>query len=332
MRSATIKTVIAAVLLWAIVADRSAAASRDVWLISTHGVCEGCPGALEGQPLQVWRLENECQWIAADLPTLLHTDDPAVPTVVFIPGYDSGPDDAVQMAWPIYGQLGGDAQGRPFRLLIWSWPAERSIPGIRADIQSKASRTDTEGILMAQLIDRIRPKVPLTLVGYSFGARIIGGALELLGGGQINGCGLARLNTAPRVPVRAMMVAAGDDADSLLPGHCHGQALSQVDQMFITINASDRVLKWYRRLYQARGPEALGYVGPQCAGCLGAEQAKLDLLDVTCAVGRNHHWDRYVACSGVLDRLGGYTFRRPPTAAAKTEKPAADQHKSVVAN
>jgi hypothetical protein len=341
MRSATIKAVIAAVLLWTIALDRSAAASHDIWLISTHGVCDGCPGALESQPLQIWRLENECQWIAADLPALRHGDDPAVPTVIFVPGYDSAPKDALPMVWPLYEQLCSDGCGRSFRLLVWSWPAQRSIPGIRADMQSKACRTETESLLFGQLIDRIQPQVPLTLVGYSFGARIIGGALELLGGGQVNGCGLVRQNTAPRVPLRAMLVAAGMDADWLLPGHRDGEALSQVEQLLITINSSDRVLKWYQRLYERGGPEALGYVGPACAGCLGAEQVKLDLLDVSCSVGRDHHWANYVACSGVLGKIGPYTFRQSAATtvgAAKKEKPTASKaepvqdHKSVVAN
>ena len=67
MRSATLKALLAAVLLWTIAADRSAAASRDVWLLSTRNVCDGCAGVLESQPLQVWRLEDECRWADADL-------------------------------------------------------------------------------------------------------------------------------------------------------------------------------------------------------------------------------------------------------------------------
>ena len=171
----------------------------------------------------------------------------------------------------------------------------------------------------------MQPQVPLTLVGYSFGSRIIAGGLEFLGGGQINCCGLARQNTAPRVPLRAMLVAAGMDTDSLLPGHRDGEALSQVDQMLITVNDGDWVLKLYRRPLPKPRSGGPGYVGPASPACLGTEQAKLDLLDVTCTVGRDHHWANYVACSGVLAKIGPYTFRQPltATAAANKEKPAA---------
>ena len=54
--------VIASILLWIVAIGQSDAASHDVWLISTHGACDGCSIALESQPLQFWRLESECQW------------------------------------------------------------------------------------------------------------------------------------------------------------------------------------------------------------------------------------------------------------------------------
>lgn len=346
MRNATIKTLVVAVLLWIITIEQSEAASREVWLISTHRVCGSCSGTLESQPVRTWRLENECQWISADLPSLLRSDDPTVPTLIFVHGYVVRPDDAihtgVRMAWPLYSQLCGDAQGRPFRLVVWTWPAEQAtrgkFRGLRADVLAKGMRTDTESILLGQLLDRIQPLVPVTLVGDSFGCRIVGGALELLGGGQIDGCGLSRKNTAPRVPVRAMLVAAAMDADWLLPGHRNGVALSQVDQMFITVNHSDPLLRRYPRMY---GADALGFVGPACLGCLGSEQTKLDLLDVTCAVGRDHHWSSYIACSSVLGKLGSYTFRQPRAGAAdsaETETPTTAKaqpprnHKSLAAN
>jgi esterase/lipase superfamily enzyme len=339
MRSATIKGLLAAVLLWTIAVDRGFAACGEVWLVNTRNVCDGCASVLETQPLQFWRLEKQCQWAAADLATLLRSDRPAVPTVVFVPGYDSNLDDGPQMVWPLYEQLGCDPGNRPFRVIVWSWPAERSVHGIRADMQSKAARTEVESLLLGQFLDRVQPQVPLTLVGFSFGARIIAGSLEFLGGGQVGCCGLARQNTAPRVPMRAILVAAGMDSDWLLPGHRDGDALSQVDQMLITVNDADWVLRLYSRLYQRNGPEALGYHGPACVGNLGAEQAKLDMLDVTCAVGRNHHWAHYVECSGVLSRIGPYTFRLPmgATAAAKENPTAAkakavEGHKSVAAN
>ena len=267
-----------------------------------------------------------------------------MPTVIFIPGYDSSLDDAVRMAWPLYGQLCSDAGPRSFRLLLWSWPAERTVRGLRSDMQSKACRTDTEGMLLGQLIDRVQPLVPLTLVGYSFGARIIGSALELLGGGQISGCGLSRQNAAPRVPLRAMLVAAGMDSDWFLPGHRDGEALSQVEQMFITINDDDRVLKWYAVCTKPGGRKPWATLGRHVrAASVRSKPSSISWMSLAPWAGTTTGIATS-ACSGVLQRLGSYTFRQPPAApaakveAAKKEKTTAalsqpaQNRKAVVAN
>jgi hypothetical protein len=226
-----IKAVLAGLVLASLFVQRSDAACGEVWLIRTHRVCGCCPQPLESQPLKVWHLQDECRWTASDLPSLLRTDDPNVPTVVLVHGFVTGSQSAISRAiegtWPIYRRLCCEAGGRPFRIIVWAWPAERTknrlrdrtIRGLRADVQRKGARTDTESILLAQYIDRVQPQVPLTLLGFSYGARAIGGALELLGGGHIRCCRLARTNTSPRAPIRAMMVAAAMDVDWLLPGH-----------------------------------------------------------------------------------------------------------------
>ncbi len=41
-------------------------------------------------------------------------------------------------------------------------------------------------------------------------------------------------------------------------------------------------------LERRRGPEALGFAGPACLGGLGPEGTKLELLNLSCEVGRRH--------------------------------------------
>lgn len=81
----------------------------------------------------------------------------------------------------------------------------------------------------------------MTLVGYSFGARVITGALHLLAGGQVAG----------------------------------------------------------RRL-----PQPLGSCGPAC----GWRPEKIELLGVSCSVGRAHDWASYMHSAGLLRRMARYTF------------------------
>jgi hypothetical protein len=163
---------------------------------------------------------------------------------------------------------------------------------------------------LAECLRSIERQVPVSLIGYSFGARIITGALHLLAGGEVAGRSLPkRLAQAEKgkpaeMTRRAVLVAAALDADWLLPGRRNGLALSQVNRLLITRNPCDRVLRWYPLMYGCRGPEAMGRVGPRCWCC--AEN--VEVVNVSCAVGRAHDWASYLRAPGLRNRLADYTF------------------------
>jgi hypothetical protein len=125
----------------------------------------------------------------------------------------------------------------------------------------------------------------------------------LLSGGQVAGRRLTQHAALKRKPMCAVLVAAAEDAHWLLPGQRAGLALSQVDRMLITVNRCDPVLRWYPLLYRRGGPSALGHTGP--AGCLPGK--KVELLDVSCSVGRFHEWEYYVQKMGTSLILTGGT-------------------------
>jgi hypothetical protein len=302
----------AAVLVTALVESAlvpAAARAEEVWLISTREI-PSCSPPAEARP-QYWHLAAEGQWAAADRAAFLASDDPAVPTVFFLHGNRSDADDAVQTGWDVYQCLVEQAGGRPLRLVIWSWPADR-IPGrLRPDVRIKAARSDVESRYLAEAIDAIRPGAPVCLVGYSFGARTICGALTLLAGGQFAGHVLERQRTTPRAPIRAVLIAAAIDDTALAPYGSSAGALDQVDRVLLTRNAADHALRWYRHLERWRGPAALGFRGPACAGEPDAKRTKIELVDVGCEVGRNHTWDGYLAAPAIRSRLAWYAFLQP---------------------
>ncbi len=120
-------------------------------------------------------------------------------------------------------------------------------------------------------------------------------------------------------PIRVMMIAAAMDFDWLEPCSSHGLAPLAVERILVVKNGCDRVLKYYSRLYGRHGPQALGYVGP--AGTAGG---KLDVVDVSCEIGRKHDFDRYQASSPIYQHLAWYTFLEdaPAPVAKKAEKSA----------
>jgi hypothetical protein len=171
---------------------------------------------------------------------------------------------------------------------------------------------------------RMDPNVPVSLVGYSFGARTIAGALDLLAGGTFAGRTLPDgAAPAKRAPVRAVLWAAAMGAGWLSPGYAAGDALSVADRILVTRNLCDPVLKFYPLMYRGRGPQAMGYVGPACISRLGAEAEKVAILPVECSVGRNHDVKCYLRAGPVRAQLAWYTLVETPKAESASPEPAA---------
>jgi hypothetical protein len=175
-------------------------------------------------------------------------------------------------------------------------------------LQAKAAYSDVQSYYLAQCIQRMNPDLSISMIGYSYGARVITGAMELLAGGTIAGMRLDQPPTTRTGEMRAVLVAAAMDNDWLLPGRRNGEALELLDRLLVTRNPCDPALKWYPRLYRQRGADALGYTGPACPVALGPDVGKIELLDVAQSVGENHSWYDYLSAPPLRVRLGWYGF------------------------
>ena len=200
-------------VLWFAAAARAADPPQAVWLISTRSAphCGELDGSLE--TLRYWRLTEDCDWSSADAKDFQATDDAAVPTVVFIPGNRTDADDAVVKGWYVYEAIQSQSAGRAVRYVIWSWPADRVCRRNRPDAQLKAAYSDVESYYLALWLNNLRPGAKVSLVGHSFGPRIITGAMHLLAGGEVAGQKLpedtvAAWTAGKRNPVRAVLLGA----------------------------------------------------------------------------------------------------------------------------
>ncbi len=292
----------------------AAAPASQVWLVDTR-CAPGC-GDLEAGTAQIryWRLADtsRCgQWNASDLAGFQASADPSLPTVVLVHGYGTDPDSAVQHGNEVRNLLQQVGCGRSFRLVVWSWPADRSsrvVRGIRPDIQMKVCRSDVEAYYLARALTGMPRGEPLSLIGFSLGCRAASGALELLAGGAAGGrvlppTSLETWRSTGLRPIRVMLLAAAVDCGWFEPSAGGGLAPLAVQQILVTENCGDRVLKYYSRLYGRGGPEAVGRVGPSSSA-----GGKLEVVDVACDVGPKHEFERYEAASPICRRLGWYTF------------------------
>jgi hypothetical protein len=170
------------------------------------------------------------------------------------------------------------------------------------------------------------PKVEIGLVGYSLGARAIGGALHLLAGGTYD-CRTLEVRHKDRKRVGVAMFAAAIECDWFRPGHPMDLTLTQVDRILVTANPSDHLLRYFPLQAHPNTDPALGFQGPCCLGDL---RCVLTVRNVSGIVGRDHNWRPYLH-SCTINRLMAEHVLGPcgqPTTAGATEdapKPSAGQ-------
>ncbi len=282
---------------------------QQVWLISTRSAPLSGDLLSGLKHIRYWRLSPDQQWQPADEESFHESDAADMPTTIAIHGNRVDPDEAIDFAWPIYCRMLKAAQDRPFRLVIWSWTSERMCRRHRPDVQLKFRYCDAQAFYLAECLQHRRRDAPLCLLGYSMGARIILGSLQLLAGGEVDCRTLANSLSSQEAqnrsaPIRVLMVAAAVDDDSLATDGLYNLALPQVQSMLVVRNSRDPVLKWYPRIYGRGGPEALGYVGPAGSGAY----EKIELLDLSCDVGRIHKWDDYLTSCRLLKSIERYAI------------------------
>ena len=243
-------------------------------------------------------------WDDVDLLEVLQENNPAVRTVFFVHGNQISAGQDKQQGLTVYRRMMRCADAnRPIRFIIFSWPSAK-ISGPLRDIRVKAARTRPVGCQLAWVLDQIPGDVPLGLIGYSFGARVVTGALHLLGGGNLGGLTLEKRAHPDRAPVRVVLIAAASNANWLSPGRYHGQAMTQIDKMLSINNRSDIAMRWYSLSTRNGSPQAMGLCGPTC---LGPQRQKVHNRDVSRYVGSSHDEYCYLSVPGVSCQLWNYT-------------------------
>jgi len=259
-----------------------------VWVISTRQL--GCIGAIDTPPnFRVQRLLPNDSWASSSIAEFIASDDQSIPTFFVMLGNQVDAGLAVSQGMLAYRALtAGMPPDQALRFVIWSWPSDR-IHGILKDVRLKAERSTTEGKYLAWTIHQLNPHTEVSVIGFSYGARIATGALHILAGGNLNGFSLTP--HAGRTPLRAVLVAAGLHNYWLAEGQYHGRALEIVDSMLLINNSCDQALKRYRFVDPCTRAEALGYTGT--AGW-SPNYHKVRQLDACCDLGKAHDWEMYL--------------------------------------
>ncbi|MEX0936979.1 MAG: hypothetical protein WDZ59_03905 [Pirellulales bacterium] len=267
-------------------------AQDQVWLVSTRDMAVNCEAAENPDAWTVHYLDENGKWLPGDVPTLLAWDTHFDQTIVFVHGnrIERG-QDRYEGLTTYRALVPSDAPQR-VRFIIFSWPSGR-IGGALRDFREKAWRTVPAAYHLAWLVSRFDPQVQLDFVGYSYGARIVTGALHLVGGGSLNS---HQLDASRPVDARVVLIAAASDRDWLLPGGLHERAPSQMNHLLLLTNCCDPALKWYHLLDRCDNPIALGRWGLP-TGALFESVAQVESCEW---VGRNHDLHLYLQSDALM--------------------------------
>ncbi len=281
--------------------------SDEIYLLSTRWVGTACDGRAMSNRLQceecIATPQHPAQWITRDWQELVSDSNSLRPTVVYIHGnrIERGKDRSQGMQ--IYRSLTRHGNSnQPIRFIIWSWPST-AISGPLKDYKLKANRTQPAAWQLAWFLDQLPARTQISVLGYSYGARVASGAMHVLGGGALGNLKLQQRIHPQRESIRVALLAAAYDAHWIQPGHFYGRALSQVERMVIATNQMDPIMRFYH-LSNGRGRvHALGKVGVSQPQSLGSARQFVRTIDFTHAVGRNHSLVNYLAASGKMKAI-----------------------------
>jgi hypothetical protein len=285
----------------------------EIVVVSTRSLGCSCDGESlrRGLVFESYAIHGELgcrRWQESDLERFL-AFDPSVPTIIFVHGNQIAPGDAKHEGLTLYRRLVHyGAGGPPVRFVIFSWPSSR-VGGLLRDVRVKATRTDPAGCQLAWLLDQMPSETPISLVGFSYGARIITASLHLLAGGNLGHLALAERVHPDRPPVNVVLMAAALHAHWLGQGQYHGLALSQANQVLLLNNCRDLAMRYYHLAFRGRGrPLALGLRGPTCLS--SDQQARIQERDMS-RYGSRHDLFLYLCAPGVTGQIWEFAQGAP---------------------
>ena len=256
--------------------------SDRLWLISSRRLTSNvCRANLDNPAFSVYRMNCRGSQIHSSLDDYFHTIGQHRPVVVYVHGNRLDADGAIKRSFNIYQSIRKRRCSGPIDWVVFSWPSAKQGRLIH-DFREKAERTDAQGLYLGWLLRKhAESSLRTGLIGYSFGARIVTGALHAMAGGCLDG---------RRLP-GSEIIGANFDAGLIAPAleshwmehrGYHGKATKNLDHLVLLFNRRDAILKRYWLLDRVRSSVALGYSGPQAFG-LRADGSKLSVRARDCA-------------------------------------------------
>lgn len=231
-----------------------------VFLFSTrHLPHDACCVSLDQPAFHIYQIECG-QSRVIDSQQYFASIRPDRPVVIYVHGNRMPASNVVQRAMQVR-QMIKRTLTQPVDWLIFSWPSAQEGIAIH-DVRRKADRCDAQSLYLATIMrSHAAAGTPLAVVGFSFGGRVVTGALHAMAGGTLSGRSIPGA-TIEGAGVEVGLVAPAIESNWLASCGYHRFATKNMDQLFLMYNRRDAVLKRYWRLEKVRNQTALGYSGP----------------------------------------------------------------------
>lgn len=269
-------------------------AADDVWIVNSHAASWTRPTDAQYAKITYSHLADN-RWQPRDAAAFADTLRQGVPVVIYVPGYTTTSCDLTSIGMSMVRRYGPD---RTARTVFWSWPSERVTGGLAQDIRAKIPVTTANAEYLARFIRTLPADTKVSVVAFSFGARVACDAVEKLKDERPEGLRL-----------RLVLMGAATDCHWLGEKYRHADVPKIAEKILVLYNPDDRALRFYPRLYGGgRGPEALGACGPPRSLILPEFRDRVEGVNINGAVGVLHQTILHLGTSAFRNRQGTYLF------------------------
>lgn len=270
-------------------------AQPDFWIVSSRRSRQHTAPASPGGALDYFRAFPNQPWQWSTARQFQAGLNPAVPLCIVVHGGFTDLKAVYDEAPIITNWIRQGAGGRPLQIVFFTWPSEDTLLIVpQVDVLIRGVRASFNGLYLAQFIAGLPPELPISLVGHSFGTRVIAAGVHVLRGGTVAGQKLFRGDES-RHRLRIAFLASAIDRHWILPNERYGLTLCRTERLFNIYNSNDLTLSLYPLRRPLAAP-ALGKTGLRGTGRerLGAAVSRYAEWDASRLVGNGHQWMHYV--------------------------------------
>ena len=271
--------------------EEAPALEDQIWIVMANGSGFFC---------QV--LENGA-WRVADVSEFYSGNSPERPTVVWAHGFQTdiatAANDSFVLAASIARARLATGTNRAYRIVVWKWASERTGARLRVDAVMKEQIAENEGRYLANFIGGISNDNNVSFLGFSFGARVVGSALQTL---ACSPNGYANSSRSGRISL--ILASAGCDYGAFDYGrYARGSKLPSY--VLNVYNPADGALRFYPFVADSIGTKAQGVAPIMGTGFVNASGRAFN-VNVQPCLGREHSFSdeiQFVPQQALVDAI-----------------------------